>query len=136
MTLADIGEPPFEIDIDSGSVGGPSAGLAFTLAIIEELTPGELTGGAKVAVTGAIGIDGTVGRIGGIEQKAVAVRESGATVFLVPASQLPEELEVVRERLGPDVLLVLVDDLDEALEALRDIGGDIEAVEEFAMDQG
>lgn len=135
-TLADIGEPPFDIDIDSGAVGGPSAGLAFTLAILEELTPGELTGGAAVAVTGTIGIDGMVGPIGGIEQKAVAVRESGASVFLAPASQSEAELAIVRERLGSEVQLLLVDDLDGALEALRGIGGDIEAIEEFALAQG
>ncbi len=133
-TLADIGEPPFDIDIDSGSVGGPSAGLAFTLAILEELTPGELTGGAKVAITGTIGIDGTVGAIGGIEQKAVAVRESGADYFIVPASQSDEELAIVRERIG-DVEVIPVENLDQALEALGRIGGDVEAVEEFAMAQ-
>ncbi|MEZ5376276.1 MAG: S16 family serine protease [Acidimicrobiales bacterium] len=135
-TLADISDPPFEIDIDSGSVGGPSAGLAFTLAILEELTPGELTGGAKVAITGTIGIDGTVGPIGGIEQKAVAVRESGAAYFIVPSSQQPEELEVVRERVGDGVEVIEVDSLDAALEALGRIGGDVQAVEEFAMAQG
>ncbi len=134
-TLADISDPPFEIDIDSGSVGGPSAGLAFTLAILEELTPGELTGGVKVAVTGTIGIDGTVGPIGGIEQKAVAVRKSGAAYFLVPASQRPEELEIVRERVGDGVQVIEVESLDAALEALESIGGDVEAVEEFALAQ-
>ncbi len=135
VTLADISDPPFDIDIDSGSVGGPSAGLAFTLAILEELTPGELTGGTKVAVTGTIGIDGTVGPIGGIEQKAVAVRKSGAAYFLVPASQLPEELEVVRQRVGEGVQVIEVENLDAALEALRSIGGDVGAVEEFALAQ-
>ncbi len=135
VTLADIQDPPFEIDIDSGSVGGPSAGLAFTLAILEELTPGELTGGTKVAITGTIGIDGTVGPIGGIEQKAVAVRKSGAAYFIVPSAQQPEELDVVRERVGSGVQVIAVDDLDGALEALRGIGGDVAAVQEFALAQ-
>ncbi len=104
------------------------------MAILEELTPGELTGGAKVAITGTIGIDGTVGAIGGIEQKAVAVRESGADYFIVPASQSDEELAIVRERIG-DVEVIPVENLDQALEALGRIGGDVEAVEEFAMAQ-
>ncbi len=59
---------PFDLEIDSGSVGGPSAGLAFTLALLDTLTPGELTGGEVVAATGTIDIDGHVGRIGGLRQ--------------------------------------------------------------------
>ena len=55
-------ELPFELDIDTGSIGGPSAGLAFTLTLIDELTPGELTGGGRVAMTGTIELDGSVGR--------------------------------------------------------------------------
>src|SRR5690606_12675115 len=55
---------PFDVFIDSGNVGGPSAGLAFTLALIDLLTPGELTGGHKVAVTGTIRLDGSVGPVG------------------------------------------------------------------------
>ncbi len=134
-TLADISDPPFDIDIDSGSVGGPSAGLAFALAILDDLTPGELTGGARVAVTGTIGIDGTVGAIGGIEQKAVAVRKSGVSYFLVPAGQRPEELDVVRERVGEGVQVITVENLDAALVALGEIGGDVQAVKEFALAQ-
>ncbi len=52
-------ELPFELDIDTGRIGGPSAGLAFTLTLIDELTPGELTGGQNIAITGTIGLDGT-----------------------------------------------------------------------------
>ncbi len=136
VTLADLLDPPFDVDIDSGSVGGPSAGLAFTLAILDALTPGELSGGAKIAVTGTMGIDGRVGAIGGIEQKAVAVRKSGASIFLVPSAQTEEQLAVVRERVGDDVEVLAVADLDGALDALRSIGGDVDAIEEFAMAQG
>ena len=68
---------PFEIDIDTGSIGGPSAGLAFTLTLIDELSPGDLTGGDDVAVTGEINLDGTVGAIGGLAQKVSAVRQVG-----------------------------------------------------------
>src|ERR687898_2776862 len=77
---------PFDVVIDTGDVGGPSAGLAFTLAIIDDLTPGDLTGGAKVAVTGTIAGDGSVGPVGGTGQKAAAVRAGGYDVFLVPSA--------------------------------------------------
>src|SRR5205807_5116988 len=81
---------PFEIDIDSGSVVGPSAGVAYALELLDALTPGELTGGAKVAATGDLRLDGTVGPIGGVAQKAVTVRRAGATAFLVPKENYAE----------------------------------------------
>ena len=81
---------PVQVTIDSGSVGGPSAGLAFTLGIMDVLTPGSITGGHKVATTGTINPDGTVGPVGGVHQKTVAVRESGAELFLVPSSEYDE----------------------------------------------
>lgn len=133
-TVADIVEPPFDVDIDSGAVGGPSAGLAFTLAILDDLTPGELTGGNRVAVTGTIGIDGRVGPIGGIRQKAVAVRKSGAVMFIVPAAQPQADLDAVADTLGDEVTLVPVEDLDGALDALRSIGGNVDVVEAFVLE--
>ena len=75
------------MSIDTGRIGGPSAGLAFTLALIDELTEGELTGGRNVAVTGTINLDGSVGPIGGLSQKVNAVLQHDVEVFLVPASQ-------------------------------------------------
>lgn len=114
---------PFEVDIDSGAIGGPSAGLAFTLTLIDELTPGELTGGGQVAVTGTIRIDGTVGAIGGLAQKVSAVRQQGATVFIVPTEQGEADLARAREVAGDDVEIVPVDDLDQALAALAERGG-------------
>ena len=65
---------PVDINLDTSDVSGPSAGLAMTLAIIDALTPGDLTGGKRVAVTGTIDPDGNVGEIGGLPQKAVAAR--------------------------------------------------------------
>ena len=114
---------PFDVQIDSGAIGGPSAGLAFTLTLIDELTPGELTGGLAVAVTGTIRIDGTVGAIGGLAQKVSAVRQQGATVFIVPSAQGEEDLARAREVAGDDVLIVPVDDLKGALAALDELGG-------------
>jgi PDZ domain-containing protein len=112
---------PVDIDIDSGSVGGPAAGLAFTLGIIDALTPGELTGGEKIATTGTIRLDGTVGPVGGVKQKTVTVERSGATLFLVPV----EEYETAREVAGEDTDLeiVAVEDVDDALVALAERGG-------------
>ncbi len=121
---------PFEVSIDTGPIGGPSAGLAFTLALIDELTPGDLTGGRNVAVTGTIGLDGSVGAIGGLPQKANAVLQHGVEVFLVPASQaeLAEGNEDLRQRLDDaghhSVEIIPVATLDEALDALEALGGD------------
>jgi Lon-like protease len=92
-----------DIRISLGDVGGPSAGLMFALAVVDKLTPGELTGGRFVAGTGTITQDGAVGPIGGIPFKMVAAAEAGATVFLVPAdncaeaaSTAPDGLQLVR----------------------------------------
>jgi Lon-like protease len=111
---------PFDVTINSGQVGGPSAGLAFTLALLDELTPGELTGGVSVAATGTISPSGQVGDIGGLPQKTVAVLRSGAKMFLVPKNEV-EQAERVAE--GTDLQVVGVSTLDEALEALATLGG-------------
>jgi PDZ domain-containing protein len=116
-------ELPFELDIDTGSIGGPSAGLAFTLTLIDELTSGELTGGQNIAVTGTIGLDGSVGAIGGLRQKASAVAQAGVDVFLVPAAQGEEDIERAREAGGDDLLIIPVATVDEALAALEELGG-------------
>ncbi len=125
-------ELPFTVDIDSGSVGGPSAGLAFTLTVLDQLTEGELTGGREIAVTGTMSADGSVGSVGGVPQKAAAVREMGIEVFIVPRALGEAELERVRDRAGDDLQIIPVDDLDEALAVLATLGGDTQAIEEFA----
>lgn len=117
-------ELPFELDIQTGSIGGPSAGLAFTLTLIDELSPGELTGGRRVAVTGTIELDGTVGPIGGLRQKASAVEQAGVEVFLVPAAQGDDDVAAAREVAGSDVEIIQVATLEEALTALAELGGD------------
>ncbi len=81
---------PFDVAIDSQNIGGPSAGLAFTLALIDRLTPGELTGGNDVAVTGTIAPNGAVGPVGGLRQKTLSARRSGADLMLVPESEVAE----------------------------------------------
>lgn len=114
---------PFELDIDTGRIGGPSAGLAFTLTLIDELTPGELTGGRSVAVTGTIRLDGSVGAIGGLPQKASAVQQTGVEVFLVPAEQGDANIAAARAA-APGLEIIPVDNVDEALAALARLGGD------------
>ncbi|MET1003598.1 MAG: S16 family serine protease [Acidimicrobiia bacterium] len=121
---------PVEIELDTSSIGGPSAGLAMTLSIIDQLTPGNLTGGRDVAVTGTIEEDGHVGEIGGISQKAVAARAAGADLFLVPKcttaefkAQCEDEVERAIKRAG-SLLVVPVATVDEALAALEAAGGD------------
>jgi PDZ domain-containing protein len=74
---------PIKVSIDAGNVGGPSAGLAFALEVMEELGR-NVDHGYKVAATGEINLDGTVSAIGGVKQKTYGVRKSGADVFLVP----------------------------------------------------
>jgi PDZ domain-containing protein len=94
---------PFNVKINIGNVGGPSAGMMFALAIIDKLTPGNLTAGKFIAGTGEIDVDGGVGPIGGIQQKMAAARAAGATVFLAPAGNctdtsgaVPAGLRVVK----------------------------------------
>jgi PDZ domain-containing protein len=110
---------PFQIGIDSGTVEGPSAGLAYSLALLDTLTPGELTGGAKVAATGELASDGTVGAIGGVAQKVVAVRHAGAAVFLVPRENYRE----AKAHAGSKLKVVAIDDYDDALRALAALPG-------------
>ena len=115
---------PFEVSIDTGEIGGPSAGLAFTLTLLDELTGGDLLGGLDVAVTGTIGIEGNVGAIGGLAQKASAVRQAGLRYFIVPATQSEEDLERAREVAGDEVDIITVATVDEAIAALEELGGD------------
>jgi Lon-like protease len=110
---------PIELSIDSGRVGGDSAGLAFTLSIIDELTPGELTGGHRIAVTGTMQTDGTVGAIGGVQQKVVAARKAKAELMLVPVANYDEAVA----KAGTSIKVLAVKDLEAALAALTDVGG-------------
>lgn len=112
---------PFDVAIDSGSIGGPSAGLAFTLTLIDMLTPGELTGGNRVAVTGTISAAGDVGNVGGVAQKAAVAEAEGVAMFIVP-----KELVDAAESTTDDLRVVGVESLDDALAALAELGGDVE----------
>jgi len=124
-------EFPFDVQIDSGAVGGPSAGLAFTLGVIDVLTPDSLTGGLRVATTGTMDSSGAVGRVGGVQQKTVAVRRAGATLFLVPSHEYDEALKY-----AGDMQVESVDTLDDALRVLSSVGGGTNAVEQAASTGG
>jgi len=114
---------PFTVHISLARIGGPSAGLMFTLGIIDKLTPGDLTGGRFIAGTGEIqpptapATSPTVGPIGGILMKMIGARDKGATVFLVPAANCAEAVT----RIPQGLELVKVGTLDEAMTALKDL---------------
>ncbi|POM24781.1 Lon protease [Actinomadura rubteroloni] len=106
---------PFKINISVGDIGGPSAGLMFSLAIVDKLTPGALTGGKFIAGTGQIDPDGTVQQIGGIQQKMIAARAAGATIFLTPKGNCADAAPVRPKGLR----LVRADNLHQARQALE-----------------
>lgn len=108
-----------QVAIDSGDVTGPSAGLAWTLAVVDRMTPDSLTDGKNVAVTGEILADGSVGPIGGIVQKVAAVKRAGVKTFLYPASTPADEQRQMREVAGNGLRLVPVATLAEAVDALH-----------------
>lgn len=94
---------PTKVSINAGDVGGPSAGLMFSLAIYDKLTPGSLNGGVNIAGTGTIDSAGNVGPIGGIQQKLVGAKRGGAAWFVAPAENctevvghVPDGLRVVK----------------------------------------
>ena len=92
VTTTERTDFPVKVTISLGDIGGPSAGLMFALGIIDKLEPGSLTDGRFIAGTGTIDDDGTVGPIGGIQQKLIGARRKGATVFLVPAANCAEAM--------------------------------------------
>jgi PDZ domain-containing protein len=126
VALAPRYKIPVNIQIDTSDVSGPSAGLAMALATIDVLTPGDLTGGKAIAVTGTIDPAGNVGEIGGLPQKAVVARDAHAKIFIVPAcSDDPcrQDLATARKRVGKHVEVRTVATLAQALEVLRAAGG-------------
>jgi len=109
---------PVDVTLRTGNVGGPSAGLMFSLAIYDALTPGELTGGKRIAGTGTLDDTGAVGPIGGIRQKLIGARRAGADFFLAPAENCADIGKAVPEGLR----VVKVGSFDQGLAAVRDIG--------------
>ncbi|KGN41348.1 YlbL family protein [Knoellia aerolata] len=108
---------PVDVTITAGGVGGPSAGTMFTLAVYDVLTPGDLTGGKRIAGTGTMEPDESVGPIGGIRQKLAGASDGGADYFLAPQDNCDEVVDHV-----PDGLTVVrIGTFDDALGAVRAI---------------
>jgi Lon-like protease len=108
---------PFRVRIEAGSIGGPSAGLAFALDILQELGR-DVAHGRKVAATGALALNGSVEPIGGVKQKTFGARRAGVDVFLVPAGENAKEAR----RYADGLRIVPVKNFPQALRALATIG--------------
>lgn len=105
---------PINVTIDSRNIGGPSAGLMYSLGIVNLLTPGDITKGHVIAGTGTIEFDGRVGPIGGVRQKVYAARDFGAEYVLVPAANYDDALTAA----GDDIQVVSIEDFAAALDFL------------------
>ncbi len=112
---------PFPVNINVTNIGGPSAGLAMTLGVIDALTNGSLTGSKTVAATGTMDSKGDVGDVGGVPQKTVAVENAGASIFLVP----PQEYSAALSKDRPGLKIYKVSTLDQALGVLAANGGHV-----------
>ena len=107
---------PFEIDIKTGNVGGPSAGLMMALNVYNNLTPDDITKSLIVAGTGTIEIDGSVGPVGGIRQKVIAAKRAGSQLILVPTANFEEASPFSTN----ETAIVAVDSFEEALKVISD----------------
>jgi PDZ domain-containing protein len=117
VVLTDAFKPPFKVNISLGQdIGGPSAGLMFSLGVYDLITPGKLTGGRYIAGTGTIDPEGVVGPIGGIQQKIAGAYANGARVFLAPAANCAEASQ---SPLAGKMDLIKVSSVDSAVKALE-----------------
>ncbi|CDQ19859.1 PDZ domain-containing protein [Halobacillus karajensis] len=115
-----------EVNVKSGQIGGPSAGLMFSLEIYDQLTESDLTKGYEIAGTGEINYEGQVGRIGGIDKKVVAASEHGADVFFAPNEEGREgsNYQIAKkaaEEIDTNMKVVPVDTFNDALEYLQNL---------------
>lgn len=115
---------PFPASIDVTGIGGPSAGLAMTLGVIDALSGGDLTGRTRVAATGTMDDQGNVGDVGGVPQKTVAVERAGAKIFLVP----PQEYKAAESKASGGLKVYAVSTLDQALAVIAAHGGHVPPV--------
>ncbi|HWF15848.1 MAG TPA: S16 family serine protease [Acidimicrobiales bacterium] len=112
---------PVKVTVHTQNIGGPSAGLAMALGIIDKLSSGRLTGGHIVAATGTIDQNGNVGDVGGVAEKTIAVENAGATVFFVPKV----ELKTAEAKASPQLHVYAVSNLDQVLRILKRLGGNV-----------
>ncbi|HEY2044266.1 MAG TPA: PDZ domain-containing protein [Jatrophihabitans sp.] len=109
---------PFAVTVDLGGIGGPSAGLMFSLGLVDKLGTVDLTHGKFIAGTGTIGSDGAVGPIGGIQLKMIGAKRAGASIFLAPSSNCSD----VRGNIPPGLNVVKVTSLHDAIASLNVLG--------------
>jgi PDZ domain-containing protein len=117
VEMADVNysfDPGVDVNFITGEIAGPSAGLMFTLALYDRLTPDDLTAGRTIAGTGTIDCGGRVGPIGGVAQKVAAAEANGADVFLAPALNALD----AREAAG-DIRVVSVSSFADAIDYLQ-----------------
>ncbi len=107
---------PISVDIETGNVGGPSAGLMMALNVYNSLTQEDLTNGTKVAGTGTIEIDGSVGPVGGVKQKVIAAKKAGSSLILVPTANFDDAKSYIDE----DTAIVAVDTFTQALDVISE----------------
>ncbi|WP_395570962.1 S16 family serine protease [Streptomyces sp. BK79] len=110
-----LDEDDVDVELRLEDVGGPSAGLLFSLGIVDKLSAGDLTGGKVVAGTGTITTGGKVGAVGGVPLKTQAARRDGATVFLVPKAECSD----ARAELPRGLRLIPVTTLKGAVDSLK-----------------
>jgi len=103
---------PIAVNIDSRNIGGPSAGMMYALTVIDLLTDGDLTGGNRIAGTGTIRFDETIGPIGGVRQKVYAARGIGADFVMVPADNYTDALTAASDEIQVISIATLQDALD------------------------
>lgn len=107
---------PINVDIDTGSVGGPSAGLMMALNVYNKLTEADITNSTVIAGTGTIEIDGSVGPVGGVKQKVIAAKRAGATLILVPTANYQD----AKPYEDNETLIVAVETFDNALKVISE----------------
>jgi PDZ domain-containing protein len=112
---------PVKVTVHTENIGGPSAGLAMTLGIMDKLSSGRLTGNRIVAATGTIDQNGNVGDVGGVAEKTIAVENAGATVFFVPKV----ELKTAEAKASPQLHVYAVSNVDQVLRILQRLGGSV-----------
>jgi PDZ domain-containing protein len=109
--------PPFPVSIETNKIsGGPSAGLIFTLTVYNSLISKDLTGGRRIAGTGTINLDGSVGPIGGVKQKIFAAEAVGATYFLCPVDNYADAVSVART-----IKVIKIATVQQAVDFLRSL---------------
>ena len=114
ISMLSVPSSAIEVDYNLEDIGGPSAGMMFSLAVVDKLSPGALNGGKFVAGTGTIAEDGSVGPIGGIAHKVRAAEDAGAEVFLSPADNCAEAMSAKPQ----DMTILKVDSLSQAIDQM------------------